>query len=250
MRKPAYATIALTLVYCMFNGQAFAQQEKSQAEMKPQAEMRMMRAPDLPRLKKLDASAIAAATPAAKETLPQLQPLVNEQTFRNLGFDKPEQFREATLGSPLHTFMVRLDDLKKYNARKKVDTLLSETNEVIFPVEVAGKVRTGLKMRLVEGQWRFSSFGASTRTIALSAASRSAMAHSKGKAKEQFEVSVPVFHLHFIAHRNGKGALMLTPASDDSRFKLKAGRTAPAQLVFRRIAAYARTYKTGPRLVE
>jgi hypothetical protein len=195
-------------------------------------------------------AAIAAAVPTAHEALPQLQPLVNEQTFRQLGFASPEEVKKAQVGAPLHIYMVRLDKLKEYADKEKPDTLLSETNEVLFPVVVDGQVRTGMKLRMVDGAWRFSSFGASETTRALGAASKRAMSEAKVAEDKQLAVNVPALHLHFIGYRDARGNLMLVPASDDERFKFKAGQSLPAQRVFAELAPYAKRYPTGQRLVD
>lgn len=219
----------------MFISQSHAQDQKGMSQQ------------TLPRL---SADAVASAHPVAREALTQLPPLVNEDTYRQLGFDSPDEVKQAQLGTPIHMFMVRLDKLKGYGAREKADGLLSETNEVLFPVEVSGHIRTGLKMRMIDGAWRLGSFGASAKTQALGVASKRAFALSKVKPSEQVAVSVPALQLYFMGYHDARGQLMLVPAADDARFKLKAGQAEPAQRVFARLAPYAKRYPEGQRVVD
>ncbi|MBI4995958.1 MAG: hypothetical protein HZC22_03485 [Rhodocyclales bacterium] len=199
---------------------------------------------------RLSAEAIATSHPVARDALTQLPPLVNEETYRQLGFDSPDEVKQAQLGAPIHVFMVRLDQLKAYGSRDKPDALLSETNEVLYPVEVSGRIRTGLRMRMVDGAWRLSSFGASAKTQALGAASKRAFALSKVTAGDQVAVDIPALQLHFMGYHDARGNLMLLPAADDTRFKLKAGTAEPAQRVFARLAPFAKRYPEGQRIVD
>jgi hypothetical protein len=199
---------------------------------------------------RLSAEALTASHPVAREALTQLPPLVNDETYRQLGFDSPDEVKQAQLGTPIHIFMVRLDKLKTFGAREKADGLLSETNEVLYPVEVSGRIRTGLKMRMVDGAWRLSSFGASAKTQALGAASKRAFALSKVKPSEQVAVSVPALQLYFMGYHDARGDLMLVPAADDARYKLKAGQAESAQRVFARLAPFAKRYPEGQRIVD
>jgi hypothetical protein len=229
---PMLVVLAATLV---FVSQTHAQDQKGMSQQ------------PLPRL---SAEAVATSHPVAREALAQLPPLVNEETYRQLGFESPDEVKQAQLGTPIHIFMVRLDQLKAFGAREKADGLLSETNEVLYPVEVSGRIRTGLRMRMIDGTWRLSSFGASAKTQALGVASKRAFALSKVKPDDQIAVNVPALQLYFMGYHDTRGELMLVPAADDARFKLKAGQAEPAQRIFARLAPFAKRYPEGQRLVD
>ena len=196
-----------------------------------------------------EASSVESAIPAARQALPQLQPLVSEQTYRQLGFASVAEVKDATLGAPLSVYMVPLDRLREFTPETKAESLIVPTNEALFPVQVGDQVRTGLKLRNVDGKWRFSSFGASDVVKAVAKTAKTASARPRAIAGSQFVVTVPALHLYFIAHREPEG-LMFTPTASDTRFKLQPGRSLPASAALQELVPYAKRYKSGEHLVD
>jgi hypothetical protein len=179
-------------------------------------------------------------------SLQALAQLTTAQTFKSLGFKNPGEAKSTTLGSPFRVTMIRLDQLRGHDGRRPAETLLEETGELRYPVYVGNELRTGVAVREAGGQWQVASVGRPELTKALVAA-----AGNRGREADKpgFIVTIPALNLYFIGD-NSAGKLLLTPATNDSRFGLEAGKPLPAEEVLDRLIPYAKQMETGPRIAD
>jgi hypothetical protein len=112
----------------------------------------------------LGVSTSALAQPAqaraaeAARVLQELPQLVNKDNHRALGFESAEEAQAGKLGEPIAVYMIRLDALQKYSG-EDVGKLLLDVQRVVYPVEVAGQVRTAVELSAVGGRWQLARIG-------------------------------------------------------------------------------------------
>lgn len=178
------------------------------------------------------------AQSAANQSLATFRKLVNAQNFRELGFESMDEVANASLGQPMRASMVKLDQLKAYKAGDDPNRLLSDLNQVYYPVTVQNNVRSAISVEQSEGKWRVTGFGPSNLAKQI--------ARARGTAgAEQILVHVAPFNLYFAGQRS-EGRLMLTPVADYSSFNLKAGAPLPAEEVFATLVPFAQQYNGLP----
>lgn len=185
--------------------------------------------------------------PVAKESLATLSGLITKENFKQMGFESPEEVRTATIGAPLQEFIVRLDNLQKYQSGGNVIELLTPVNHVTYPVLVGGEVRSSFTMADVNGKWRAVSFGSPNLVRLLSKHRKESSKVTGLSDSSYFIVQVPSFNVYFLAYSDRDGKLMLIPLLDDNRFKFKAGAVMPAEEVFSSMAPVAREHDGLPR---
>jgi hypothetical protein len=185
----------------------------------------------------------------ATRSLPQLQQLVTPESYKALGFQSVAEAKSATLEAPVQVFMVQLDRLREYQPSASPHALLTETNELKYPVSVNHQVRTSMVMRQINGKWQVASFGRPVLTKALTETIQEQAEKTKASAASFFEVKIPALNLVFVARQEGS-RLLLTPVIDDPRFELKQGQEVDAQQLFARLVPYAKELKTGPYLSD
>ena len=184
------------------------------------------------------------ATQAAQQALATFARLANEQNYRALGFDSPDQVGSAKLGVPARGFMVRLDELQKYSGGDP-NRLLHDAGRVTFPVEVEGRTRSSLTVVSREGRWHSESFGA-PGYIRLFTEARARLAEREGRPPaELFEVQIPALNVRFVGARRD-GALVLSPVADDPRFGFKRGEGIPAEEALAKLVPAAREHNGLP----
>lgn len=189
-----------------------------------------------------------AALLQAHVSLQAEQQLTTGRTYQGLGFKSVEEAKLSTLGTPWRVYMVRLDKLREYVPNRDPRDLLEDTNSVRYPVYVGNEVRSGIVVREVGKEWQIESIGRPALTKALVVAEK-----REGKAgvtsEPRFVVNIPALNMYFVG-RLVDTRVELTSATDDPRFKIKAGQTLPAAEVFGMLVPYARQLKTGPRLAD
>jgi len=190
-----------------------------------------------------------AADQVAQQSLPLLQKLATEQTYKALGFESPAEARQAQLGPSIQLFMVRLDQLREYEPNADPNKLLVNTNEIIFPITFRGQVRTGMYLREFDGKWHVATFGRATITRLLAKGIEEQAHVTKTPPASFFAVNIPALNLYFIARRFDS-TLQLTPVLSDSRFTFQLGHALPGREIFSAIVPYARKLKTGPYIAD
>ena len=181
----------------------------------------------------------------ASEALVTFNELVTEENYTVMGFESLSEARAASLGEHLRVFMVRLDQLQKYQPGSDSNEILSGGDIVIYPVTVEEQVRSSIVVAKAKERWNATSFGGSNQVKMLTKV-RKADSDSTGlPISSYFVVQVPSLNLYFIAHRADE-VLMLTPLLDDPSYGFKAGFTMPADKVFEAILPAAKRHDGLP----
>ena len=103
---------------------------------------------------KHDAEAMRGATSAAQIGLASFAQIVTTENFRAMGFASPGEVRSAGLGVPRPEFLVRLDDLRKFQRGTDASTLLHASGRVTFPVRVADATRSSVVVERAGSSWQ------------------------------------------------------------------------------------------------
>ncbi len=172
----------------------------------------------------------------AMKSLETFKQLVTEENYSAMGFSSKDEISKAQLGEPLKIYIVRLDQLQKYNENTNPNELLTEQQKYIYPVTVNGDTKSSLSVARFNDEWKSSSFGSPNYIMML----------AKFRSNNSFVVNVLALNLSFIGTREDN-KLMLTPIMDYPTFDFKAGQTMPAEDVFKRILPEAREHDGLPR---
>lgn len=182
----------------------------------------------------------------ASEALVTFNELVTKENYTVMGFESLSEARVASLGEHLRVFMVRLDQLQKYQPGSDPNKILSGGDLVIYPVTVEEQVRSSIVVAKAKERWNATSFGGSNQVKMLTKG-RKADSDSTGlPISSYFVVQVPSLNLYFIAHQADE-VLMLTPLLDDPSYGFKEGFTMPADKVFEAILPAAKRHDGLPR---
>jgi hypothetical protein len=144
----------------------------------------------------------------AAHSLVTLRKLTSDQTYRDLGFASVGEAEHTTLGEPLRVFFVRLDQLREFTEGDNARRLLTDANRYIFPVLVAGQLRSAVTVELLNGRWEAVGFGGS---VIAAEYARVRQLKTMGGSREFIAVQVPAMQLNFLGHGAGGAELLLTP---------------------------------------
>lgn len=178
----------------------------------------------------------------AEAALGTLAKLVTENTARRMGFDTPDQVRDARLGAPLADYMIGLEDLQKYAGEDDPGALFRPTGEMHYPVLTGETTRCLITVAGMEGEWKAVSYGAPVLSRALA----EAVARTDASPETVFAVRIPALNLAFVGHRRGE-EIMLTAALTAGQFGLEDGMTAPAREVLGKLQPEALRHEGLPR---
>ena len=173
---------------------------------------------------------------AAEQALATFGQIVTPENYQALGFQTPDEVKNAQLGQPLAVLRVPLDQLQSFSRGNNPETLLVDPNRVIYPVTVKDQVRSSIAVEGTDQQWTATDFG-SPKLITMLTQFR--------QESSDFIVQIPAFSLYFIAHRSDN-VLLLTPIVDDTRFGFKSGETLTATATFEAILPFAKNYNGLP----
>ncbi|QNI31501.1 hypothetical protein H7849_20865 [Alloacidobacterium dinghuense] len=173
---------------------------------------------------------------AAAAAVGVLQKLVNEQNYKGLGFQTMDEVKQAQLGQPMDVFYLSLERMESYQAGEDLNSLLTSSAEMIYPVMVGGSVRTGVTI-VQKGQgYESSSFG-NADIVKRLAAYRS--------GPRDFAVRIPAFNLYFVG-RQEETRVILVPIANNPRLKAQAGEATPLDVVFGQLRPYVDSYDGRP----
>lgn len=173
---------------------------------------------------------------AATNALAVLQKLVNDQNYKNLGFQSLDEVKQAQLGKPMEVFNLGLDKLKTYQAGQDPNSMLTPSAETIYPVTVGGAVRTGVTIVHKEQGYEPSSFGNADIVKGLA---------NYRQGESDFVIRVPAFNMYFVARRV-ETRLVLVPIVNDPRLKVEPGQATPVEVVIDQLRPYADSYNGLP----
>lgn len=182
----------------------------------------------------------------ASRSFSTLQKIVTEQNFKTMGFESVAEVTSATLGQPIHVYMVQLDDLRAYKQGIDPNTLLKSLNKEIFPVLVNEQVRSSVIVEKVREKWNVTSFGAPKLIKLLSKAQKDISGVTGTPLNSYFAVHVAALNAYYIGHRAEDNKLTLTTIFDDSTLKLPAGKSIPAEDAFAALVPIAKQYNGLP----
>lgn len=179
------------------------------------------------------------ARAAGEGALRELLGAVNKQNSKGLGFDSPEEARQAVVGEPIEVVSIRLDELQGFAPTANPEGLLRRPAQYFLPIFVGSALRSVLEMARVENAWKGVSLGPAT-TLRKFEELRVSKARGLNRPRGSFfVVRVLALRLTFLAHREGSG-LFLTPVVDYPRLGLKAGSTQAAREVLQLVTPAAR----------
>lgn len=174
---------------------------------------------------------------AAQEGLATLKQVVNTSNYAALGFNSPDEVRQAALGEPLQIYLVRLDALRKFTVHTKPETLLVDAQRSLYPVKVGTRVATSIFITQSHDGWRATELG-----NAAVAQLVSRYRHSPA----DFVLHVPALQTYFVGERV-EGRLILTPLMNDPRTGFRAGGALPAGPAFLKLQKAASEYNGLPQ---
>jgi hypothetical protein len=175
---------------------------------------------------------------AASNALVTMQKIVTKQNYKALGFDSRDEVKTAALAPALPMYNIGLDRLRSYKSGQDANAFLTPSSETIYPVTVAGQVRSSLTIVKKGSGYTTASFGNAEVVKALSRYRRENLSNA-------FAVRVPALNLYFLGNRI-ENRLMLTLATEDTRLPFRVGVAVPADEVLKAIVPLARSYNGLP----
>ena len=175
---------------------------------------------------------------AATDGLSVLKKIVNEQNYRAMGFDSVDQVNQAQLGSPLAVSDIGLDQLRGYKTGGKPDSLLTQTNRTMYPVNVGTDVKSSITITGRDNGYRASTFGDAEIIKSLAR-------YRKAESPGDFVVRVPAMGMYFLARRVDERVVVI-PIIDDPRLKLRVGEPVPLDTVLEQLVQLANIYNGEP----
>lgn len=196
-------------------------------------------------LRKHDPETFRMASTSAEKALVSFASIVNQQNYKSLGFEKPDDVSRATLGTPIRQFMIRLDELQNYATGRDPLELVRESGKVTFPVMVSNRTRSSITVTRAGGDWTASGFGAASYIQALDALRNEIASRDAKSTSDYFEVNVPALSVFFLGNlQNGK--LYLTPLLTSPAMGLVRGSTLPAEDALNKLVPAARSHSGLP----
>jgi len=177
------------------------------------------------------------AQSAATASLAVFRKLVNNQNYRDLGFESVEEAASATLGTPIPVVFVRLDQLREYREGTDLNSILSQSNQMNFPVMVRDQVRSSVVVDQADGKWKIGTLG--NGALAKQLAALRPGQPAPGGSTQQALVHFGALAIYFLGERTDN-KWMLKSLSDNPDLNLGAGKAVPAEEVFTRVAPIAK----------
>jgi len=189
--------------------------------------------------------AIQLSREVASRSLQTLSKLVTESNFRSMGFQSLAEVRAASLGEPIVSFFVQLDELRQYKPEADPLSLLKGGDLVLYPIEVNQQPRSIVEVTRQPNAWAASGFGGAQFSRLLHRFRAQKAAETRQPVSSFFELRVPALRAHFLGVRSGS-ELMLVPLVDDPKGRWRAGASIPARQVFAQLVADAVEYNGLP----
>jgi hypothetical protein len=183
----------------------------------------------------------ADAQTAASESLATFRQLVNAQNYKELGFESAEEAANATLGEPIHVLVVSLNQLRQYERGSDPNKLLTDFNQIHYPVVVGDQVRSAILVDQLGGKWKAGTLGGANLAKLIAAARKGAQTSN---TSQDTVVAVPSLGLYFLGHRTEDNKLTLSPLADNAAFGFRAGGAIPAEEVFAALVPAAKSLNT------
>lgn len=190
-------------------------------------------------------AAVQASREVASRSIETLSQLITETNFRRMGFESVAEVRSATLGEPMVSYFVRLDELRQFKPDAEPARLLHGGDLVLYPVLVGNQARTVVEVTRRAQSWTATGFGGAEFTRLLHRFRAERVTAAKVPEAGFLEVRVPALRYHFLGLRSG-AELTLIPITDDPKGRWKAGSLIAAGKVFAALSADAKEYNGLP----
>ena len=128
--------------------------------------------------------------------------LIKPATAVPQGFSSTNEIQSAVLGEPFRVYRVPLDRLRAYAPPQDFKLLLTPAPKVIFPLEVHGKTKSSLTVRLEGNRWRTDNWGLPALIKDMTAARHNLATNQPQWAEQSYAVEIPVFNLWFLGYTN------------------------------------------------
>jgi hypothetical protein len=182
---------------------------------------------------------------AALASLETLSLAVSRGKPGRRGFGSAADVRSASLGTPLHAFVIGLDDLRAYQPGQDPRSVLTDKQEIVYPLVTNGEIRSSVVVRhRDDGAWETVQFGRGVVVKDIHAARASVAARRNRNTRELSLVEVPTLALRFLAH-DESGGLWLSPVHDVPGTALRAHDSYPASEVLRTLQPLAARVGAG-----
>jgi hypothetical protein len=188
----------------------------------------------------ITATVARAATHAevANGSLRTLHALVQSGNPKLRGFQSADEVSTATLAVPLRMVMIGLNSVRAYRSGDDPRALLIDEESVMYPVVVAGEVRSSIVVRRRAGAWEAAAFGNASLAQASVTGRQQIEANREVSGLDTFLVEIPALSVRMLGHDEG-GTSMLTPLDDVKGSDLRAGQTLPAAEVLAKLVPLA-----------
>jgi hypothetical protein len=178
-----------------------------------------------------NAQAPASANEAAKKGLQDFRQLASTSPGGQFGLQSIE-VGNAELQKPLPVYLVKAEELANYIEAKDPKDLLTDIHSFVYPISVAGTVKSSMQVDKSDGEWRMVAVG---RPLFIKDVVSSMDKAGPGAASEGTKiVEIPALNMYFVAWVRGKD-IILSPVGDNATLDLKAGEQVPAAQVFAKL---------------
>ncbi len=185
------------------------------------------------------ATTAAAASPAysdpaqaAAASLNTLAEIVGGDRPDKRGFGSASEAQASTISDGMPVLFVRLDSLVAHKSDQDAKTLLLDKQEVMYPVTVAGDVRSSVTVqKRADGKWEAAKFGNAPVAQTSQSIRRSVLSKRSADTGTVSLVEIPTVGALLLSHTE-KGVLMVTPVYDIPGTSFTAGVTRTAAEVF------------------
>lgn len=192
------------------------------------------------------APTFATAAQAASASLETLANVVALDPSTKRGFASRTEVASSALAEGLPVQFVRLDSLAAFGAGKDTTTLAFDKQEVMYPINVGGAVRSSVTVQKgKDGTWQAVKFGYASLARSSQAARVGATSKRSVDAGSMSLIEIPAVHAYLLSHRE-KGVQMVTPVWDIPGTSYTAGVTQPAAEVFAALQPIAAKTDPGP----
>lgn len=178
----------------------------------------------------------ASADQAAAKGLKDLQQLATTSPSGQFGLQSIE-IDKVELQKPLPVYLVKAEQLASYVDGKNPKDLLTDIHSFVYPVSVAGTVKSSMQIEESAGEWRMVAVG---RPVFIKNVVSSVDKAGPGAAGAETRiVEIPALNMYFVAWIKGED-ISLAPIDDNAVLNLKAGQQLPATKVFAKLRESAK----------
>lgn len=160
---------------------------------------------------------------AAEQGLAQFLSTIPPAELANMGLTTGEDIKAATLGEPYEQFTIYPEALENYTPDQSLSSMLTTTDNWVYPVMVNGKAKTQLNVVKTDGKWVAGYFGGTLPTRIQDGVSLMSTTFGSGNDKGITRTSIAGVKLVRIPQVNADFLFVGTQA-DEYLFPIDGGR--------------------------